>query len=169
MRISRTLLAGAALVALALAAHAQTAVTLSPASTLSGTEKLKATCNNGSGCDILVNHVRNTAGYLTIPTATTLQTAPNWYTSQLIAIGPITTWNITLPNPAPDGFQFTITNGTGSSFSSNTTVVTGTGPQTQTLNATYSSQTLASFGSAGWQFACTVPASCTTGTWYRIQ
>src|ERR1700761_1264954 len=126
MRNIRTLLAGAALLALASAALAQTATTLTAPGTLSGTEKLKATCNQGSYCDILVNHVRNTAGYITVPTATTLNTAPNWYTSQVTAIGPITTWNITLPNPAPDGMQFTVTNGTGSTFSSNTTVVTGT-------------------------------------------
>lgn len=145
------------------------AQTLPTPGSLSGTEKLKATCNSGSYCDLLVNHVRNTSGYLLVAGGTTITTTPNWYAAQLIAIGAITTWSINLPNPAPDGMQFTITNGTGSSFTSNTTVQTTTGAQTQTLNASYASQTLGSFGSAGWQFTCTVVANCIAGTWYRIQ
>jgi hypothetical protein len=165
--MKKLLLLGALALGLIAPAFSQT---LPRPGSLTGTEQLKSTCNNGSGCNIIFNHVRNTAGYLLVPTGTTVNSTPNWYASQLIATGAITTWNITLPNPAPDGMQFSITNGTGSAFTTNTTVTAPAGGnQAQTLNATFAGQTLASFGSASWQFTCTVVTNCSAGTWYRIQ
>lgn len=165
--MKKHLLIGALLLGLISPALAQV---LPRPSSLSGTERLKATCNSGSYCDPQVNHIRNTAGYLLVAGGTTVTTTPNWYAAQVLATGAITTWVVNLPNPAPDGMQFSITNGTGSTFTSNTTVqAPAGGNQAQTLNASFASQSLTSFATAGWMFTCTVVANCAAGTWFRIQ
>lgn len=167
----RLLLAGALLLGLAAPLAAQTSATLPRPGSLSGQEFLKATATSGSGLNIILNHARNTAGYLLIPTGGVVTTTPNWYQAQITATGAITTWTVNLPNPAPDGMQFTVTNATAGAFTTNTTVLAPAGGnQTQTLSVAYANQTLgANGGSAGWMFTCTVVANCTAGTWYRVQ
>lgn len=169
--IKRLLLAGTLLVGLIAPLAAQTQPVLPRPGSLSGQELLKATATSGSGLNVVLNHVRNTVGYLLVATGTTVATTPNWYQGQITAIGAITTWTVNLPNPAPDGMQVTITNATASAFTTNTTVLAPAGGnQAQTLNVAYSSQTLgANGGSAGWMFTCTVVNNCTAGTWYRVQ
>lgn len=117
----------------------------------------------GSGVFASINQVRNTTGYQTVAAGTTVNSAPTNAVGNLIAIGAITTWSVTLPNPAYDGQDFQITNGTGSSFSSNTTVTATTSPQNQTLSQTYSSQTLSAGASAEWLYVNS------TSTWYRMR
>lgn len=163
----RLLLVGALLLGLTAPLAAQSVPT--PGS-LSGTEQLHATFNSGSGGSILLNHVRNTAGYLLVAGGGTVTSNPSWYNSQLIATGAITTWSVNLPNPAPDGMQLSLSNSTAGAFTTNTTVQTIAGKQAQTLAVAFANQTLAANGgSAGWQFTCTVVANCIAGTWFRIQ
>lgn len=165
--MKKLLLLGALALGIISPAAAQTP---SAPSTLTGTEKLKATCNNGSYCDLLVNHVRNTLGYLEVTAGTSVTSNPTWYNTLVIALGAITTWSVNLPNPAPDGMVLTIANSTAAALTSNTTVQAKAGSQTQTLAVAYTSQTLAANGGrASWQFNCTVVATCTAGTWYRVE
>lgn len=110
-----------------------------------------------------INQVRNSSGHQLVATGTTVASAPTNAVGNLIATGAITTWNVTLPNPAFDGEVFSVVNGTGSSFSSNTTVTATTTPQNQTLAQTYSSQTLSAGASAEWQY------DYATLTWYRMR
>lgn len=146
------------------AAFAQTVPTPAP---YSGAEQLRCTTAAGSACNMLMNHVRNTLGYLLVSTGTTVNSTPTWYQASVVATGAITTWGITLPNPAPDGMIFSISNSTASAFTTNTTVTAASTPQTHTLAVAYASQTLAANGGrAIWQYVAT---STTAGTWYRIQ
>jgi len=134
-----------------------------------GTELLRLTTNAGSAGQVTMNHVRNTMGYLLVATGGSITSNPTWYQSNVVATGAITTWAVNLPNPAPGGMMLRVTNSTAAAFTTNTTVATKAGSQTQTLAVAYASQTLAANGgNAIWQFACT-NANCTTGTWYRIQ
>lgn len=134
-----------------------------------GNELLRCTASSGSACNIILNHVRNTTGYLAVPAGTAITTAATWYNGVVIATGTIgTSWGVTFPNPAPDGMPFTLVNGTAAAFTTLVSVTATTGPQTQTLNAAYTSQTLAAGGSAAWLFLLNSPTS-TTGVWYRIR
>lgn len=113
---------------------------------------------------ITVNQIRNSTGHALQGTGTTVASTPSNTVDNLIATGAITTWNVTLPNPAYDGELFAVVNGTGSSFTSNVSVTAGTSPQNQTLANSYSSQTLASGGgSAEFTF------DLATLTWYRVR
>jgi len=113
---------------------------------------------------VTLNQIRNATGHALVPTGTTVTSTPANVVDNLIATGAITTWNVTLPNPAYDGELFAVVNGTGSSFSSNTTVTAATTPQNQTLANAYSSQTLsANGGSAEFTF------DLASLTWYRVR
>lgn len=132
-----------------------------------GTETLKATTNFGTIADISLNQVRNTHGYSTVATGTTVTSTPTSAVSYLVAIGAITTWNITLPNPAQDGFLFNACNGTGSNFTSNVTVTANaSGTQNQTLAQSFSSQSINAGVCAAWLYTSSV---ATAGTWYRMR
>ena len=111
-----------------------------------------------------IAQLRNATGYQTVATGTTVTSTPTYLVDNLIAIGAITTWNVTLPNPAIDGEIFSVVNGTGSAFTTNTTVTAATTPQNQTLANSFSSQTLAANGGSA-EF--TYVAS--TATWYRVR
>lgn len=113
---------------------------------------------------VTLNQVRNSTGHALVAAGTTVTSAPTNIVDNLIAIGAITTWNVTLPNPAYDGELFAVVNGTGSSFTTNTTVTAATTPQNQTLANSFSSQTLAaSGGSAEFTF------DFASLTWYRVR
>lgn len=160
--MKRSLLAIGLWLGLTTLAIAQTSTAIPTPGAFTGTEKIRCTANSGSACEILLNHVRNTVGHLLIPTGTTVTTIPNWYQANIIATGAITTWAVSLPDPAPDSMVFTVVNGTGSSFSSNVTVTAQSTPQAHVLAQTYSSQTIAAGASVEWQF------DLATLTWYRI-
>lgn len=113
---------------------------------------------------VTLNQVRNATGHALVATGTTVNSTPTNIVDNLIATGAITTWNVTLPNPAYDGELFAVVNGTGSSFTTNTSVTVGSTPQAQVLPQTYSGQTLAANGgSAEWTF------DLATLTWYRVR
>ena len=112
---------------------------------------------------IPVNQIRNAVGHGLVAAGTTVTSAPANTVGCLIADGAITTWNITLPDPAFDGENFCVANGTGSSFSSNTTVTATTTPQNQTLAQSYSGQSISAGASAQWIF------DYASLTWYRVR
>src|SRR6266852_1084981 len=102
---------------------------------------------------ITLNQMRNTTGYLTVPTGGTVTCTPTNAVNNLIAIGAIRTWNITLPNPAFDGELFSIENSTAAAFTTNTGVTAASTPQAQVLAVAFTGQTLAANGGgAEWQF-----------------
>ena len=113
---------------------------------------------------VTANMLRNTTGYALVGTGTTVTSTPSASVNELIATGAITTWNVTLPNPAADGQLFEVVNGTGSAFTTNVTVTAGTTPQNQTLANTFTSQTLAANGGSA-EFSFVLP----TLTWYRVR
>ena len=112
---------------------------------------------------VTLNQARNAVGHALVAAGTTVTSAPTNAVAELIADGAITTWNITLPNPAYDGEQFIAANGTGSSFTSNVTVTAATTPQNQTLAQSYSSQSISAGASAQWAF------DFASLTWYRVR
>lgn len=61
-----------------------------------------------------------------------------------------TTWTITLPNPAFDGEIVQVT--TDTTLTTLVTVQAASSPQTQTMSATFSSQTVNAGASVEWQF-----------------
>lgn len=113
---------------------------------------------------VTLNQIRNATGHALVATGTTVNSTPTNVVDNLIATGAITTWNITLPNPAYDGEIFAAVNGTGSAFTSNTSVTAGTTPQNQTLNNAVSSATLAANG-GGVEFTFDLASL----TWYRVR
>lgn len=126
------------------------------------------TLPSGSGVTVPISVLTSTTGLVAVPAGTTVTTTGNINAGYTVAIGAITTWGITLPNPANHGQVFCISNGTGSTFSSNTTVTAPAGgTQTQSLAQTYSSQSLTAGASACWAFNLGLTGS--TGTWYRVQ
>jgi len=103
MKWKRTLLAGAALLALAGAVWAQTTVVVQ---NLTGNEILRAAVGSspgGSGFFTTVNALRNATGYVVVPTGTTVNTAVSNTAAKVVGSGAITTWNITLPTAPYDG------------------------------------------------------------------
>jgi hypothetical protein len=112
---------------------------------------------------VTLNQIRNASGHSLVATGTTVTSAPTNVVGNLIATGAITTWNVTLPNPAFDGEVFQAVNGTGSTFTSNVTVTAATTPQSQTLAQSYSSQTINAGAAAEWTF------DLASLTWYRIR
>lgn len=112
---------------------------------------------------ITVNQIRNAVGHALVATGTTVTSAPANTVGCLVADGAITTWNITLPNPAFDGESFCAANGTGSTFTSNVTVTAATTPQNQTLAQSYSGQSISAGASAQWIF------DYASLTWYRVR
>lgn len=121
----------------------------------------------GSGPQIetvYLNQIRNAAGHQLVATGTTVTSAPPNSVGYLIAKGTITTWNVTLPNPAYDGELFSVANGTGSAFTSNVTVTANaSGSQAQVLNTSYSGQSIAATSSVQFQF------DLASLTWYEIR
>jgi hypothetical protein len=112
---------------------------------------------------ITLNQARNAMGHaLATGTGTTTSTPANTVAA-LIGTTAITTWNITLPNPAFDGESFIAANGTGSTYTTNVTVTAGTTPQNQTLAQSYSSQSISAGASAQWIY------DGAALTWYRIR
>lgn len=69
-----------------------------------------------------------------------------------------TTWAVTLPSPAFDGEIVTV--GTDTTL---TTLVTVTAGGSDTLSATYDSQTIAAGSSVAWQY------KLSTTNWYRLR
>ena len=112
---------------------------------------------------VTLNQARNAVGHALVAAGTTVTSVPTNAVAELIADGAITTWNVTLPNPAYDGEQFIAANGTGSSFTSNVTVTAATTPQNQTLAQSYSSQSISAGASAQWAF------DFASLTWYRVR
>lgn len=134
---------------------------------LTGLERVRIVLQNGSAVEAGLNHIRNSAGYALVGAGATVNSTATLASGNLIATGAITTWNVTLPNPAYDGMVFGVSNSTAAAFTTNTTVTAVAGQQTQTLAVAYSGQTLAANGGrALWQFS---GPTGTTGTWYRIQ
>jgi hypothetical protein len=153
---------GAALAALATLALAQQLTQQS----LTGNETWTVSTGGpgGSGFFVTVSQMRNTTGYQTVGAGATVASAPTSAVNNLIATGAITTWNVTLPNPAFDGELFSVTNSTAAAFTTNTTVTASTSPQNQVLAVAYSAQTLAANGGgAEWQF------QLSNLTWYRVR
>src|SRR5271163_1638181 len=63
-----------------------------------GLEQLRVD-NGGSMLPIItLNQARNAVGHALVATGTTVTSAPTNVVDELIAIGAITTWNVTLPN-----------------------------------------------------------------------
>jgi hypothetical protein len=112
---------------------------------------------------VTINQVRNSSGHALVSTGTTVTSTPTNIVGNLIATGAITTWNVTLPNPAYDGEMFQVVNGTGSSFTSNVTVTAGTTPQNQVLAQSFASQSISAGAAAEWTF------DLASLTWYRIR
>lgn len=154
----RPLLFGALLLALGLgAALAQPFTSFSDGTTVKGTTGF------GSIIDIPVRQIQNGVGFNSVAAGTTVASTGDNTQGYLVAIGAITTWSATLPNPAYSGQKWCITNGTGSAFTTNTSVTALTTPQNQTMAATFASQTLAAGSSACWLYRQT------DRVWYRIQ
>ena len=129
-----------------------------------GNETWQVNTASGSGASMSLNQSRNTTGYQTVGAGATVASAPTNAVNNLIATGAITTWNVTLPNPAFDGELFSVVNSTAAAFTTNTTVTAATTPQNQSLAVAYSGSTLtANGGSAEWQF------QLSNLTWYRVR
>jgi hypothetical protein len=110
---------------------------------------------------VFLNQIRNTTGYQTVPTGGTVNSTPTNAVNNLIAIGAITTWNVTLPAGVSDGQLFAVVNSTAAAFTTNVTVTANAG---QTLAVAYAAQTLAANGGgAEWQY------SASNTTWYRVR
>ena len=159
--MKRILLGVAAALGLATLVAAQT----TPLYTLFGTETVVITLESGSSIRIPLNQIRNTMGVSPVGTGTTVNSSPTGTTGYLIATGAITTWNVTLPNPAYGGQLLNIAADNGVVTTLNATVVSGT--QTQTLNTAFSG-TVSPGSPVGWIYR-TLPTTPTTGTWFRIQ
>lgn len=127
-----------------------------------GTEMLQAFVASSAYQNfVTVNQVRNTTGYQTVATGGTVNSTPTNAVDNLIAIGAITTWNVTLPPGVADAQLFAVVNSTAAAFTTNTTVTASAG---QTLAVAFASQTLAANGgSAEWQY------SASNTTWYRVR
>lgn len=136
-----------------------------PLYNLLGTETQQITLGSGSGITIPISQIQNTMGVSPIGAQATVVTSPTGLQGYLVAQGSITSWNISLPNPAYQGQQlFAVAdNGTITTLQ----VTTQTGPQTQTLNSPFS-QTLTATSPVGWTFAFN-NGSSTTGKWFRIR
>lgn len=158
MRHIRTLIAGAALVALAAYALAQPI----GQNAISGNECWNAGQGPGgtSSGFLCINQVRNGTSLTTLSGSGAVTTTATQANSSLFWVGTApTTWAITLPSPAFDGEIVSV--GTDTTLTTLVTVTAGAG---QTMNATYNSQTLtAPGGSAEFQF------SNPTLKWYRIR
>lgn len=151
----------AALLCAGAIAFAQT----TPLYNLTGNETVVTTLGSGSSIAIPINQIRNTNGVSPIGTGTTVNASPTGATGYLVATGPITTLNMTLPNPAYSGQTQFVSSDNGVVTTLNTTVVTGT--QTQTLNTAFSGS-VSPASPAGWVYY-TLGTTPTTGTWYRIR
>jgi hypothetical protein len=129
-----------------------------------GNETWVVNTASGSGVPISLNQARNGTGYQTVAGGGTVASTPTNAINNLIAIGAITTWNVTLPNPAFDGELFSVVNGTAAAFTTNVTVTVVNTPQNQTLFGAFTSNTLlANGGGAEWQF------QLSNLTWYRVR
>lgn len=130
-----------------------------PIYNLTGRETVNITLESGSGIAIPLNQIRNTQGISPIGAGTTVASSPTGILGYLVAKGSITTWDVSLPNPAYRGQQLFIVadNGTITTLR----VSTQTGVQTQTLNTAFS-QTLTATSPVGWMY------SDSTSTWFRI-
>lgn len=132
-----------------------------------GSTTLVLTLPSGSSVTTPINTLRNTASVSPVGAGGTVTNAATTNSAYLVATGAITTWAVTLANPANNGQIFCVSNGTSSTLSSNITVTAIAGTQTQTLNTTYNSQSLTAGASACWAYFLGTTGS--TGTWYRVQ
>lgn len=133
-----------------------------PLYNLLGTETQRITLGSGSGITIPISQIQNTQGVSPIGAGTTVASSPTGLSGILVATGSITTWDVTLPNPAYNGQVVTVVadNGTITTLR----VTASTSPQTQTLNSAFS-QSLTATSPVGWAYKAT---SSTVGTWFRV-
>lgn len=133
-----------------------------PIRNFTGNETMRLTLGSGSAIDVTLSQVRNTRGISPIATGTTVNVSPSAVVGYLVASGAITTLNVTLPNPADKGQLFYIANGHSAALTG-INAFASTGTQTQTLNASYSSQTLSPSSAVGWIY------DYDNSKWFRIQ
>lgn len=137
-----------------------------------GTETLKLTLGSGSVVETNLNMIRVTRSVSPVSATTTSNISPTGAAPNfgiLLATGAITTWNNTFPNPAYEGQEVCLANGTGSDFTTNTSIgVAPSGTQTQTLNTAFQAQTITAGGRACFVFRFNAGSS-TTGVWFRVQ
>lgn len=128
---------------------------------ISGNECWNAGQGPGGPSQFLcINQVRNGAAFLVVPSVTgnptTTLTQAN-STVYWVGTAP-TTWTVNLPVPAFDGEIVSV--GTDTTLTSMVTVVAGTG---QSLNSTFSNQTISAKTSVEFQY------SAGTTKWYELR
>ena len=133
-----------------------------PIYNLSGNETFLITLESGSSIRIPIDQLRNTVGISPVGAGTTVNSSPAGGVGYLVGTGAITTWHITMPNPAYKGQVFYLVNGTATAYS-NVNVNATTGTQTQTLQAAFLAQPLVPASPVGWIY------DYTGSKWYRIQ
>jgi hypothetical protein len=108
---------------------------------------------------LCVNTVRSSAPIQLVSGSGSATTALSGPVGTVFWVGTApTTWGVTLPSPAIDGQIVTIA--TDTTLTTMVTVTAGTG---QTLNASYTSQTLTAVTNVAFQYARS------TAKWYRLQ
>jgi hypothetical protein len=159
MRLKRTLLAGAAVLALAGGVLAQTTIYLL---NLNGTETVEIAIGGGGGSGVYTTTaaIRNGTSFKPFSGLTGVQTYTAKITdSTLYWVGTApTSWTITTPAAPFDGEIITLA--TDTTLTSMVTLTANTG---QTLNSSYSSQTLTAKTSVEFQY------SVATTKWYELR
>jgi hypothetical protein len=158
-RLLRSLFVGAAIAALATVVWSQPVTQ----NAISGNECWNAGQGPGGPSQFLcINQVRNGTAINTFSGAGTPTTSATIQQSTLMWTGTApTSWTINLPNPAFDGEIIQVSSDT--TLTTMVTVQTTTGPQTQTLSATFNSQTITAATSAEWQYVNSL------SKWFRLR
>lgn len=111
---------------------------------------------------VTINQIRNSAGYLLVPTGTTVNTTVPNSASKVMATGAITTWNIVLPTSPSDGLDVAISCPGGTA----TAAITATSPASVAVVGT--AFTACTSGGVAANTAEYI-YSTSANTWYRIQ
>jgi len=156
-KLKQSLLAGVVIAALAGAAYGQAIINRS----LNGTTTIEGSMNGPGGQlqDITVAQVRNATALKTFSGsgAQTYTASVNDSTLYWVGTAP-TTWTITTPALPNDGEIITLATDT-----TLTTMVTLTANTGQSLNSTYTNQTISAKGSVEFQY------SLATTKWYELR
>jgi hypothetical protein len=159
MRIKRYLAALGILLGLGFAAYAQTTV-INQAPGPTDTVNVAVKGPGGTGYPTTIQALRNAAGYTLIPATTTANTSASAASAMLIAIGAITTWNITLPPTPFDGERVEVTCPGGTVTTVNLVSALGVAP----TGTSYTSCTSGGAAANNAEFSY----STSTAVWYRI-
>lgn len=110
---------------------------------------------------VTINQIRNSEGYITVPAGTTVATTIPNTASVAIAIGAITTWNVTLPLAPTDGqiAKLTCPGGNAGTISVSATTPTGV----TIVGASFTSCSSTTPTDAAWHYVAS------SNIWYRTE